>query len=268
MKIDNSMSKPAFSHYYLFTIVFLSVILLIISGCGAPATDDTYSPNLVSVYSRGGCNGGEDDQFIAVELVFDQSVRVTDEAYETLRITIGGERVDDGRMDISVQDSNTVQIVIPVEKVTSGVLRITPKDKKKIRGLTDKSGQYAVRPFSVETIVPSGVELNVIQSEEELAEAEVTSTANHRSIAWIRITADGEPVTPDGSGTDIMDDAVAVHEHDFLWATEESTASDIAETVRRYYPDRLTAESEGNRVIVRSVGQEVPGVLNIEIYTY
>lgn len=271
MNIEKSINAGPMSFTEAGRVILLicSILCLIVfSACSSPQTDDAHSPRLLESASRGGCSGGEDDQYIQADLTFDKAISVRKDAAEELRITIGGERVGEEDIELEVIEKKTLRIVFPVDKVTSGVLKITPSGGKEIRGITDETGQYAVRSFEVDQLVPSGVTLSVLNSEEGAVSARVASTADHRSIAWIRITAGGQVLKPQGTGTDIMDDAVAVHEHEFLWATEESTAADIAEAINQYFPEKLSAESSGDVVDVRAVSGEVKGDLGIEIYTY
>ncbi|MGI6205190.1 MAG: hypothetical protein ACOYJI_00985 [Anaerovoracaceae bacterium] len=249
--------------------LFLIIAVFLISGAACGPKTGSGSPELVSVNTWGGCTGGEDDQFIKADLEFSDAVKASDKAAEQLRVTIGGDRVKSDDIKISSADEKTIEIEIPVDKVTSGVLEIKPLSEGKLTAITDESGEYAVKSFSVKKIVPSGMEITTVSSDEGSVSAQVTALANHRSITWIKITAGGNTVKPAGTGTDIMDDAVAVHEHDFLWATEESTAADIAEAVNKYYSGQLTASSSGDIVTVSAAeGGSAGGVLDISIYTY
>lgn len=268
MKIHKSIIRGMISEHILFTIFILTVILFLFSGCGSAKVDNSFSPSLKEIRTWGGCDGSEDRQFIKAILVFDRNISVQDRSAEKLRITIGGERIDSSNIHLRVQNSNTLEITVPVDKVTSGVLKISPADKNKDCGILDESGKYAVMPLHVDTIVPSGAELALVRSEKGMAEARVVSTANHRSIIWIRITEDGKAIQPDSTGTERMNDAFAVHEHNFLWATEESTAADIAEAINKYFPERLISVTEEDTVIVRSVSEDIQGNIGIEIYTY
>lgn len=236
------------------------------AACGAAVGSG--SPELVSTKAWGGTTGGEDGQFIKADLEFSGAVKASEKAADQLRVTIGGSRVKSEDIKISSADDKTLEIEIPVDKVTSGVLEIKPVSEGSLTAVTDDSGKYAVRPFNVKTIVPSGMEIETVSSEEGSAAVQVTALANHRSITWIKITADGQDVVPAGTGTDIMDNAAAVHEHDFLWATNESTASDIAEAVNKYFSGKITASSSGDTVYISSADTSVTGKLDITIYTY
>ena len=71
-------------------------------------------------------------------------------------------------------------------------------------------------------------------------------------MVWIQLLENGEPAEPDDlSSPDIMDGTAAgIHEHEFLWATNESVAEDIAKAVNDFYGERFTAESAGSEVTV------------------
>lgn len=43
--------------------------------------------------------------------------------------------------------------------------------------------------------------------------------------------------------TDVMEGSCAVHQHEFLWVTEESTAEDIAETINNFLRRKLFRDS-------------------------
>ena len=51
------------------------------------------SPALQSCESYGICEGGEQDQYIIAELIFDRPVSFSEELKEQLRVVIGGQRI-------------------------------------------------------------------------------------------------------------------------------------------------------------------------------
>ena len=246
-------------------LIFTLSFLFILTGCGRLQTDAAFSPELQEIQTRGGCRGGEKDQYIKADLVFNHDIGINPRSLDNLRITIGSERIRPENVDFQIIKDKTLEITIPVQKVTSGKLEISPDRDNNDFGITDHSGKYAARYFEISTIVPSGAQLGPPETGENSVSADVLSAVNHRSIIWIRITEDGNAIIPDASGTDRMKDAFAVHEHDFLWADEKSTAADIADAVCRYFPDRLTAEAAGNTVTIHSVSNELAGTLGIEI---
>lgn len=65
--------------------------------------------------------------------------------------------------------------------------------------------------------------------------------------------------------TEIMENAVGVHEHEFLWATAESVASDIADAINRNYGQGITASAEGNTIEISDSNGETDAI-TLEIY--
>lgn len=63
----------------------------------------------------------------------------------------------------------------------------------------------------------------------------------------------------------IMENAVGVHEHEFLWATVESMASDIADAINRNYGQGITASAEGNAIQISDSNGETD-TMTLEIY--
>ena len=59
-----------------------------------------------------------------------------------------------------------------------------------------------------------------------------------------------------------MEGACAVHEHEFLWATKETTAADIAETVSNFYGEDFSASAEGDEITVTRKTGRTPGIWN------
>ena len=80
----------------------------------------------------------------------------------------------------------------------------------------------------------------------------------------------GEAVEPDDlSSPDILDDvAVGIHEHEFLWATNESVAADIAKAVNDFYGNRFTAESSGDEVTIEALEADSGADAGLELKLY
>lgn len=254
----------------ILNIVFICIIALLCAGCGAgggaePGAD---SPVLTGCEMRGECSGGIQDQRIIADLTFDRAVVFDENLAEQLRIVIGGQRIDPEDVTVSQSGDDTVEISVPVVQVNDGMMEITnAPDSEVLSGLTDKEGKNCVEKLEIKQLIPSGASVSTIEEGAGSTVCQVDSVVTHRSIIWLRILRDGQVVIPDETDTtDVMDDAAAVHEHEFLWATPESTAADMAETINRYYSSDLEASADGNRLTIREkTGKQ--SQLKLEIYT-
>ena len=84
--------------------------------------------------------------------------------------------------------------------------------------------------------IPSGAAIETLSSSPEQTVCRVTQTVTHRSIIWIQLFSGDQAVEPEDPGTtDVMEGSCAVHQHEFLWVTEEYRAEDIAETINNFY---------------------------------
>lgn len=237
--------------------------------------DATNSP-AVTGYSVRGENQGDDAQWIIARLEFDRAISVHDGVEKEIKVLIGGNRVSDEKIKIKGVDDTHIDICMSVSQVTNGKMMITnAKTGKIISKLTDKTGKYSVAKISIDCLIPSGVKLEVVSStaatdnKQASITEKVTSVCTHRSITWIQITDNGKTVVPDlKDTTDVMDNAIAVHEHDFLWATEETIASDIAEAINYYFSDEYFAIANGDEVTLTKKQSLKNELINFSIYTY
>ena len=243
--------------------LFLCISVFCFSACADSAQSSgagENSPEVIGCTVNAGCDGGEDDQYVDVAIRFDRNVRYSSGLADDLRVVIGGERIKTDNINVS-QDSaspDAVKLRISINKVTNGVLEITPADGgSTVSSVTDESGKYSAKAPDIKKLIPSGVTIEQESSSEAGAQSEwtkikVTSPPSHRSMVWIQLMENGEPVKLDDlSSPDIMDDTAAgIHEHEFLWATDESVAEDIAKAVNDFYGERFTAESAGSEVTV------------------
>lgn len=238
------------------------------TGCGGAAEPGDHSPVLNSCTLRGECSGGERDQRIIADLSFDRAVSFDENLAEQLRIVVGGQRIDDGDVAIVQNGENGIEITVPVVQVNDGMMEITnAPDSEVLSGLTDKEGKSCVEKLEIEQLIPSGASVSTVEETAGRAVYQVDSVVTHRSIIWLRMYRNGEMIPPDDTDTtDVMDSAVAVHEHEFLWATPESTASDMAEVINSFYSSGLEASADGKCLTIREKngGQSS---LKMEIYT-
>ena len=249
-------------------IVLICILTAMCTGCGGAAEPGDHSPVLNSCTLRGECSGGERDQRIIADLSFDRAVSFDENLAEQLRIVVGGQRIDDGDVAIVQNGENGIEITVPVVQVNDGMMEITnAPDSEVLSGLTDKEGKSCVEKLEIEQLIPSGASVSTVEETAGRAVYQVDSVVTHRSIIWLRMYRNGEMIPPDDTDTtDVMDSAVAVHEHEFLWATPESTASDMAEVINSFYSSGLEASADGKCLTIREKngGQSS---LKMEIYT-
>lgn len=282
--------KTPLKNKYITTILLLMIIMQL-TACGAPdgsgsGEAGSNAPAVVSCQAEGGCTGGENDQYINVSIKFDKNVSIksAEKAAEDLRIVIGGERINSKNITVSQNESpsDEINIKISINKVTNGVLEITPADGKSLKNITDESGKNQISSLNIKKLIPSGVTLETAGNSESgeypaWTAANVMSVPTHRSMVWIQLFADGELVEPDDtSQPDVMDGAAGIHEHEFLWADQESVAQDIADAVNNFYGERFEAKSSGSTVTVteKSGGSQAAGggagagMIELKIYEY
>ena len=249
-------------------IVLICILTAMCTGCGGAAEPGDHSPVLNSCTLRGECSGGDRDQRIIADLSFDRAVSFDENLAEQLRIVVGGQRIDDGDVAIVQNGENGIEITVPVVQVNDGMMEITnAPDSEVLSGLTDKEGKNCVEKLEIEQLIPSGASVSTVEETAGRAVYQVDSVVTHRSIIWLRMYRNGEMIPPDDTDTtDVMDSAVAVHEHEFLWATPESTASDMAEVINSFYSSGLEASADGKCLTIREKngGQSS---LKMEIYT-
>lgn len=254
----------------LFLRVSLLILIVVLAGMqagcassltgGAAAGPD--SPELQDWKVFGECLGGESDQYIVAELTFDRDIKLAEGLPAQIRAVIGGKRIAEENISAEQSGEKTVQIRLHVDRVVDGVLKLTnAPGNETIPALTDADGRNCAGTLDVEKMVPSGVTIHEVSA----GEYAVDTVPTHRSIVWIRVRTEQGILPPGGAAsTDVLDDAAAVHEHEFLWATTASVASDIADTVNQYYSPAVTAEAGDNHVVLRAAdGSTAP---SLEIY--
>lgn len=244
---------------------------------------DGNSPTVSDCIVDAGCDGGEDDQYVDVVMKFDRNVTYSSGLADELRVVIGGERVKTENIDVSQDSSSKDEVklrITGINKVTNGVLEITSTDSSDVlKSITDETGKYSAESPDIKKLIPSGVAIEPVGASEageqpEWTKVKVTSPPSHRSMVWIQLVRNGEAIEPDDlSAPDILDDtAVGIHEHEFLWATNESVAEDIAKAVNDFYGERFKAESSGDEVTITATGSSADNSagseLELRLYEY
>lgn len=247
-----------------------AILLLALAGCQKTTVSEENSPNLTEASITSYNEGSESAQYVKVTLGFDQDIAVSEETEDSLRITIAGERVQPEEYELTQGESSSeAELLISTESVTKGVLQIEKSEKADaITDITDASGEYAVMDFELEGLIPSGVSMSTVSSDDTGVTKQIDTAWNIRSIAWVGLTKDGELIPVNESDTqEELDGYVAVHGHEFLTDDEGTIAEKMAEALNRVYEGQYTFTSDSNRVSVSALNGEI-GAYDIEIYQY
>ncbi|MGN0295321.1 MAG: hypothetical protein ACI4D3_15090 [Lachnospiraceae bacterium] len=250
----------------LFAVI---VMIFICTCCGKTAVDEEKSPALTGAEITSCNEGTESSQYVKVALTFDKAISVQPDQKDTLRITIAGNRIDADDYVLEQGDQvNTAELIISVDAVTDGILKIGKSEKADtITGIQDETQTYAAKEFELEGIIPSGVCLSTVQSGEGYTVKQVDSSWNIRSIAWIGLLEDGEliPAAETRAG-EMLDGYAAVHGHEFLMEDEVDIGEKIVEVLSSNYGEEYSFSCEDNLITVQNVNGK--GTPDIEIYGY
>ena len=258
-------------------VVFLmmTLLLLCITGCGGkPVLDEENSPQVTTaeIYSHN--SGKEDSQQVRVLLYFDKEVKMNEKKQDTMKITIAGKRYDKDKYQMELADDKKKLIItIPTTAVTNGKLVIGRADEAdQMEVFVDESGKYMAKEFDVEAIIPSGVMLQKVKDEEGRiikGKTQVASQFSIRSIGWLQLIDNGEIVgTTEAPESECMDQAVAVHGHEFLRDGCVQVAENITGVVNRYFGDRYLAESQDDIITVTRLEDPENADIELKFYTY
>lgn len=253
----------------ILTFLLLSGVLLICSGCGKAIVSEEGSPQLKTVSIRTYNNGSESSQFVEVTLTFDRDVLVGGKPLVNMRVTIHETRYES--IEAAQDDASSVVLTIPVTAVTKGTLSITEeKAGKGYEGITDSTGKYAARPFTVDALIPSGITLaDTDETNGDGFVKEVQGIWNIRCITWLVLLENGEPVmAEESSELDGLDDAVAVHGHDFLTSDTAMIAENIVDTLNDRYGNTYIFRCAGTRIYGSKLDESSDAKLDLQIYTY
>lgn len=209
-------------------------------------------PELISAELSSYHEGSEETQYVQVDLKFNRKISISDSLKDTLRITIGGNRVKDNQYVLkrSEEDESTVILLISVEAVTNGIIKIQSE-----------------KDFTLEAIIPSGITLSTIKESAGTVVKQVDSTWAIRGIAWIGLTEDGAliPVS-ETDNAEMLDGYAAVHGHEFLMLQESDVAKQIVEVLEANYGEEYQFSCDKNQITVTKPGEDA--ALDIVNYQY
>ena len=251
----------------VFGILCLLVMGLL-AGCQKSTLDQQNSPMLQDVTIETGNQKTEDSQFVKVYLKFDKSVKTAKNATENMRITIAGERME---TTVSQTEADCLCLEIPVTAITKGNLEIAEeKEGQGYSGITDESGKYTLHTFELDMLIPSGISLQDVASYQGKGfEKEVEGTWNIRNITWVQLLENGTPVTSENkTKSELLNDAIAVHGHDFLISDPTMIAETMTGTLNKHFGNRYIFTQEGNRIKGEKLDGSVDSELDLVIYEY
>lgn len=252
----------------------------------------------------------EDDQNIEVTVRFDRDIQVLEGAEADVSVKIAGSPLDqapnteDGESNrtLSVaadpQDGRNLIITVGSKagsqfvKQTNASIQIQAADSGITHILTADSGKPADLRY-IGTIIPSGLALDTVSSTaggmqdgtvtaEASVTKQVTHRANVRSMVYIRLLKNGEPVLPESSFD--HEGSYVIHAHAFIETASgdtmipELTESDYAklivegfETSVKNLPDivsRYTMTQDGDKIVLTDRYPEDEETLDVQIYSW
>lgn len=260
-----------------FSAVFFLCAGILMGGCGKPTADSEESPVLTGASLESWNDGSMDEQYVDVSLEFDRPVCWQEKDADTLRVTISGNRMSGDDLELVQGESDQELILrISVTAVTNGTLEIGMDDSADvISAVTSEDGKYAADDFQISAVIPSGIELADTSDQAGSSDGhpqiskQVTHSWNIRSIAWVQLLENGEPVeVGEDTNIEILDQAVAVHGHEFLQEDEFAVAQSIAETLDDYYSDDYAFSYADDVVTVEKVSGDQDVELDLQVYSY
>lgn len=257
-------------------IILMLLVMGVMGGCAKPEVNNEKSPILTDVTLESSNEGSEEKQYVEATLVFDKEVKLASKTLKSLQITIAGERVKDSEYTMKLSDdSDELILTIQVSAVSDGQLIIgMAENSDAIYEITDDSGKYAVQPFTVEALIPSGITLSTVETDEESSDTakvvkSVDTSWNIRSIAWIHLLENGECVEGNvPQKSEVLDGAIAVHGHDFLAEDKEGAALNIADRLTDYYGEDYRFTCDGNQITVEKLTGDASTQLDLHVHTY
>jgi hypothetical protein len=259
----------------LYRFIPLLCCTALFFGCSGTKTDGEKSPELRSYSITAENEGSETSQFVKADLFFDRPVVLQSNAAESLHITIAGNRVKekDTALEQEQEASSHVILRLHVTAVTNGKLRV--EAEKGMKEITDQKEKYQAKPFTLEALIPTGIELQTVE-EKQGTEGEaawvkkrVSGSFKIRSILWLKLTKNGVPVVSQQSDSlETLDGAVAVHGHDFLSFDEAGVVQDIADALSSHFGEAYSFQAAGDTITVIQKDAEEGVTLDLQVYEY
>lgn len=242
--------------------------LLLLTGCFGTKLSKSDSPILKDVSIETYNNGSEDTQYVEIIFTFNKKISSGKKPDENMKITIAGERME---VEKAEAEGEKLYFHLPVTAITRGNLVIEEeKEGEGYPGITEESGKYGAIGFTVDMLIPSGIQLEDVKTYEGKGfRKKVIGNWKIRNITWLVLTEDGVPVSSQmDTYLDNMGDAVALHGHDFLIYDSAMIAEEMAETLNNHFGNQYIFHREGEEIIGERLDGSLDGKLDLEIYTY
>lgn len=238
----------------------LVLCLAALCGCGQAKVDDS-SPRVTDVGLSAQSDGNEQSQHIDIVLTFDQQISASRDVMGDFEFTLNGAAVDESAISVEARPSaRSVTVSLRPASGAQGPgagvyfatyqseFALAAKDGGgALPSITGASGAAAVLEQPVTGVLPSGVAIEMVDSQEgsatgnQVAQAtfRVTSPAQARAITWF---------SPDGGKTKLLK-----HNHTFYNASTQDVAADLVKVVNADSTLGIRASAKGNTVTLKAV---------------
>lgn len=265
-------------------ILGLTAMIFAFTGCG---TENDYenSPKLIEMETEAITENNQ--LYVLADLIFNMPAVCGEDGPGELRVTLGDRRVDPDDIEVlkwpsnsssikyefnDVSDDQVIHLRIRTDSVENGILKIKASEKlTRFRYITDPTGKYSIKLFSVNKCIKSGAAVEMNSTEAQNISLTVKSPANKCDVMLIKLRDDDtdSTITPDAGTYDkLVDKSLIVKNEDYLNATKASTAKAIADKVNECYGSQVTASSSGSKVTMVSASTSDSHHYSLEIYEY
>ncbi len=244
----------------------------------------------MSVYTghSGASDGMTDDQYIAVDLTFDQTLTLTSGAINDLLISLNGAASPSGDTSTYNGASAPVTSSLTYNQLTSisangnvlhleihvpfaiygGLLTITPASGTTFSDITNSKGTPIAGIGTINLYVPNGVKLTTASQTAATSSTAasvtktVTTTGAIRAMVHMLLMKNGVPV----GSLDSYGATFTAHYHAYLTLNATTFASTIASASG--IPSGYTITSSGDTVTVTAANSTTGDVLDLLVWAY
>lgn len=255
------------------------------TGCMGTDVNFELSPKLIEMETEAVI---EDDQlYVLADLIFNLPVKSDEDGPGELSVNLGDRRVSSSDITVlnglagatdmvydfkDIAEDQVLHLKIRTDSVENGILKITAKEKlTRFSHITDPTGAYSIKLFSVNKCIGSGAEIQMNSTESQNISLTVKEPANRCDVMLIKLRDDDADSTiePDAGTYDkLVDKCLIVRNEDYRLASQASTAADIAETVNKCYGSLVIAEAVGTKVTMRTRSKSDTHHYSLVVYEY